>query len=253
MELQHGDVFGWFKHNVAIRLLADQAPLCIIPPALSGSDGLVQEQSLHVSRRNGDKDANSLVMEGLSMPGSESTFSVQAAPTEGGTLSISTVDGHRSAELRAYRAGDPWRSIDWRTYMKRRVLSIRVPEVRQLEQWDIAVDDTLWRKEWNRNANNMKKKDTKLLYQMEETLATAAALIWKEIEYGHAVRLIWISDGSIVQGAWNALIALAAEQVESRREQRWNDDEWLPSYPSSQIHRRLVACRWKTEGRSEPR
>lgn len=239
MEIQHGDIFGWFKHNVAIPLLGDQAPVCIIPPAMSGSDGLVQEQSLHVSRCNGDKDADSLIMEGSPMSGAESAFSAQVAPAEEGTLRISNVDGHQGAELRAYRAGDPWRSIDWRTYVKRRVLSIRVPEVRQLEQWDIVVDDTLWRKEWNMNANNMKKY-TKLLYQMEETLATAAAFIRKEMEAGHAVRLIWISDGSIVQGAWNALIALAAEQVESRREQRWNYNEWLPSYSSSQIHRQLV-------------
>lgn len=259
IELQHGDVFGWFKHHVMIRPLADTAPICIMPPAITQSDIYVSEQAWQSSRGSAGQEAADDCIEGLCDQASSPMILPESGHTAGSIPNTSIASGYRSAELRAFRTGDPLRSIDWRVYARRRMLTVRVPESGQPEQWDIAVDDSLWRLEWNLNTNEKNKNDKnsmnamdgvgekendrrKLVQKMEETLAAAASLIQRESEAGRTIRLIWISDGMIVQGARNAMIALAAEQLGARKEQRWVYDETLPGslYSDTSVYRRLA-------------
>lgn len=256
IELQHGDVFGWFKHHVMIRPLADTAPICIMPPAITQSDLFVSEQAWQSSWGSTAQEAAVDCIEGLCDQASKPMI-LPSSHIAGSIPNTSIASGYRSAELRAFRAGDSLRSIDWRVYAKRRTLSVRVPESGQPEQWDIAVDDSLWRSGWNLNTNNKNDKNSinavdglegrknerrKLVQKMEETLAAAASLIQHKAEAGRTVRLIWISDGTIVQGARNAMIALAAEQLGARKEQRWIYDETLPGahHLDTPVHRRLA-------------
>ncbi|NOJ72952.1 DUF58 domain-containing protein [Paenibacillus alvei] len=258
IEFQHGDLFGWFKHHVIIRPVADTAPICIMPPAMTQSNMFVSEQAWQSSQGSAGQEADDCG-EGLYDQASNSMILPESGHIAGSIPNTQIASGYRSAELRAFRAGDPLRSIDWRVYAKRRTLSVRVPESGQREQWDIAIDDSLWRLEWNLNTNDKNKNGEnsknamddrgekenerrKLVQKMEETLAVAASLIQRETEAGRTVRLIWISDGRIVQGARNAMIALAAEQLGTRKELWWVYDETLPSslHSDTSVHRRLA-------------
>jgi len=262
IELQYGDVFGWFKHNVIIRPSEENAPVCIMAPDIGTGNRLANEQyAVEGTESLGSPENTSIY--GTAERQQESALFSPSLYGEGGEPCTSVTSGMRSAELRTYRAGDQWRSIDWRMYAKRRLLAVRVPEAGQLEQWDIAVDDTGWRNEltqhtntdWNKNSNtntnsksniNDSQKKTKLLQQMEATVSAAAALVRHKMESGHAVRLFWISDGASVHGARNAIIALAAEQLGKRVEHRWNYEEGTPSmvHANTAVPRRLAVVSW---------
>ena len=268
IELQYGDVFGWFKHNAVIRPSEENAPVCVIAPDIGTGERLANEQyATEITESLGGPEDISIY--GTANRQLESALVSTSLYGEGGEPCTSVTSGMRSAELRTYRAGDQWRSIDWRTYAKRRVLAVRVPEAGQPEQWDIAVDDTLWRNELtphtntnshtnshtntntNTNTNsksniNDSQKKTKLLQQMEATVSAAAALVRQKMESGHAVRLFWISDGVSVYGARNAIIALAAEQPGKRVEHRWNYEEGTPStvHANAAVPRRLAVVSW---------
>lgn len=260
IELQYGDVFGWFKHNVIIRPSEENAPVCIMAPDISTGNGSANEQyAMEITESVGDPEDTSIY--GTAERQLESALLSPSLYGEGGEPCTSVTSGMRSAELRTYRAGDQWRSIDWRMYAKRRLLAVRVPEAGQLEQWDIAVDDTWWRNEqtqhMNTNSNTITntnsksnisdlQKKTKLLQQMEATVSAAAALVRQKMEAGHTVRLLWISDGASVHGARNAIIALAAEQPGKRVEHCWNYEEGTPSmvHANAAVSKRFAVVSW---------
>lgn len=279
IELQYGDVFGWFKHNVIIRPSEENAPVCVMAPDIStGNESANEQYAMEITESLGDSEDTSIY--GTAERQLESAVFSTSLYGEGGEPCTSVTSGMRSAELRTYRAGDQWRSIDWRMYAKRRLLAVRVPEAGQLEQWDIAVDDTWWRNELTQHTTNMNsktntninkntnkstntkttankkssakantgdlQKETKLLQQMEATVSAAAALVRQKMEAGHTVRLFWISDGASVHGARNAIIALAAEQLGKRIEHRWNYEEGTPSmvHANAAVPRRLAVVSW---------
>nr|WP_242069617.1 DUF58 domain-containing protein [Paenibacillus dendritiformis] len=185
-ELAYGDLFGWFGGRVRLDLpSAAEAPqpVLVIPPPP------VRAAALPAAVPAAAHEAGPPPLAG-------------AADAADGGVPAPSAGGARGVELQAYRPGTPLRAIDWRTYAKRRVLAVRVPEADGCAPADIAMDDVPWRSEAQPGQHA----------PMEAVLSAAAAAVRAAAEAGRPVRLLRLSDGAVVAGARQALSALAAER-----------------------------------------
>ncbi|TDL53093.1 DUF58 domain-containing protein [Paenibacillus dendritiformis] len=185
-ELAYGDLFGWFGGRVRLDVpSAAEAPqpVLIIPPPP------VCAAALPDATPGAAHEAGPPPLAG-------------AADAADGGVPAPSAGGVRGVELQAYRPGTPLRAIDWRTYAKRRVLAVRVPEADGCAPADIAMDDVPWRSEAQPGQHA----------PMEAVLSAAAAAVRAAAEAGRPVRLLRLSDGAVAAGVRQALAALAAER-----------------------------------------
>ncbi|QDM45623.1 DUF58 domain-containing protein [Paenibacillus thiaminolyticus] len=130
-ELAYGDLFGWFGGRVRLDLpSAAEAPqpVLVIPPPP------VCSAVLPDAAPGAAHEAGPPPLAG-------------AADAADGGVPAPSAGGVRGVELQAYQPGTPLRAVDWRTYAKRRVLAVRVPEADGCAPADIAMDDVPWRSE----------------------------------------------------------------------------------------------------------
>ncbi|WP_374020653.1 DUF58 domain-containing protein [Paenibacillus thiaminolyticus] len=217
-ELAYGDLFGWFGGRVRLDLpsAAEPQPVLVIPPPPVRSAAL--------------PDAAPGAAHEAGLPPLDS-----AADTADGGVPAPSAGGESGVELQAYRPGTPLRAVDWRTYAKRRVLAVRVPEADGCAPADIAMDDVPWRSEAQPGQHA----------PMEAVLSAAAAAVRAAAEAGRPVRLLRLSDGAVVAGAWQALAALAAERPGPAALLGWE----LPPPPGAGPH---GAAHWSAAEPSPP-
>ncbi|MGG4393367.1 DUF58 domain-containing protein [Paenibacillus thiaminolyticus] len=185
-ELAYGDLFGWFGGRVRLDLpSAEEAP----PPVLVIPPPPVRSAALPDAAPGAAHEAGPPQLAG-------------AADAADGGMPAPSAGGVRGVELQAYQPGTPLRAVDWRTYAKRRVLAVRVPEADGCAPADIAMDDVPWRSEAQPGQHA----------PMEAVLSAAAAAVRAATEAGRPVRLLRLSDGAVAAGARQALAALAAER-----------------------------------------
>lgn len=219
-ELTIGDWFGWFGQKVPLAAEEADAPVCVIPPPAAASS-LIDTA--------GAAGAAPWDMEPNAANGSE-------AGDDAVRVMRHSAAGTPGVELQPYRAGASQRAIDWRTYAKRRILAVRPLESATAACLDLVIDDTVWRTGSDNNDHCAAGPAERIgsdamsrtAAEMEAVLSVAATAVREAMEQDVPVRLIWLSDGVAIEGAWNAVIALAAERPGARGELPWQLEQGPP-------------------------
>ncbi|MCM3342768.1 DUF58 domain-containing protein [Paenibacillus sp. MER TA 81-3] len=239
-ELTIGDWFGWFGRTVSLAAEEADAPIRVIPPLAVVSEPFDRTVQAGAAPWDMEPDAN----DSSEVDGDASRVMRHSA------------SGMPGVELQPYRTGAPQRAIDWRTYAKRRVLAVRPLESGTAAAClDLVVDDTDWRtasSDSDKSAPRHTNRDgsgaiSRHAAEMEAVLSAAAMAVREATENDISVRLIWLSDGTAIEGTWNAVIALAAERLGERVELPWKLDQG-PSQPDSTTSGKLTVVSLSRDG-----